>query len=89
MGRIDTASLAYEQGVLSTNPASSREHSNLRDSITNWCVALVCGQNPGRLSTAPTTLAGVGTAGWNFRIGRVFHGTLFYYERGNQICYLR
>jgi hypothetical protein len=29
MGRIDTASLAYEQSVLKTNPASAREHSNL------------------------------------------------------------
>ena len=72
MGRIDAASLAYEQSVLKTNPAAAREHSNIRDSITNRCVALVCWSNPAGLPTAPTALAGASGVGQNFRIELTF-----------------
>jgi hypothetical protein len=68
MGRIDTASLAYEQSVLKTSPAVARVHSNIHDSITNWCVALVCWPNPAGLPAAPKALAGARGAGHNFRI---------------------
>ena len=57
MERLKAASLAYEQSVLSTNPAAACKHSNIRDSITNRCVALVCRLNPAGLRTAPTALA--------------------------------
>jgi hypothetical protein len=41
MGLIETTSLAYERSVLATNATAAREHSNICDSITNWCLALV------------------------------------------------
>jgi len=46
MERLKAASFAYEHSVLSTNPTAARKHSNIRDSITNRCVALVCRSNP-------------------------------------------
>jgi hypothetical protein len=73
MGCIDTASLAYEQSVLSTVPASAREHSNLRDSITNWCVALVCRPNPAGLPPAPKALADARPNGWPGFQARLSH----------------
>ena len=72
MGRLKAACLAYEHSVLSTNPAAARKHSNIRDSITNWCVALVCRSNPAGLPTAPTALAGASGVGQNFRIEPTF-----------------
>jgi hypothetical protein len=67
MGRIDAASLAYERSVLATNPAAAREHSNICDSITNWCLALVCRQDPARLPAASTALASAGETRQCFR----------------------
>jgi hypothetical protein len=66
MGRIDAAGLAYEQSVLSTNSAAACEPSNVGDSITNRCVALVRRPDPAGLSPAPKTLAGAGGTGWCF-----------------------
>ena len=66
MGRIDAASLAYGRSVLSTNPAAAREHSNICDSITNWCVALVCRPDPAGLPPASAALGGAGATGWRF-----------------------
>src|SRR5437762_793826 len=68
MGRIDTASLAYEQSVLKTNPAAAPEHSNIRDSITNWCVALVRRPDSAGLPSGSEALACVSGTGQNFRI---------------------
>jgi hypothetical protein len=67
MGRLNAASLAHEQSVLSTGPAAAREHSNIHDSLTNRCVTLVCWSNPAGLPTAPTALAGASGVGQNFR----------------------
>jgi hypothetical protein len=41
MGHIETTSLAYQRSVLATNAATARGHSNMCDSITNWCLAVV------------------------------------------------
>ena len=48
------------------------KHSNIHDSITNRCVALVCWSNPAGLPTAPTALAGASGVGHNFRIELTF-----------------
>jgi hypothetical protein len=50
--------------VLATNPAATREHSHIRDSITNWRLTLVRGPNPERLSSTSEALAGAGGTGW-------------------------
>ncbi len=60
MGRIEATSLAHDRSVRGTNPAAAREHSHLCDPITNWCLALVRGQDSARLSSASTALAGAG-----------------------------
>jgi hypothetical protein len=60
MGCLEATSLAYERGVLTTNPAAAREHSNICDSITNWCLSLVCRPDSARLHPSSTALVGVG-----------------------------
>jgi hypothetical protein len=57
MGRIEATGLAHERSVLATDSAAAREHSHLCDSFTNWCLALVRGQDPARLPPASETLA--------------------------------
>ena len=57
MGRIDTASLAYEQSVLSTNPASAIANVEPQLSIADWGVTLVCRPHSAGLPSAPKALA--------------------------------
>jgi len=45
--------------------AAARDHSTIRYSITNWCFALVCGQDPKRVPSASTALGGARKNGWN------------------------
>jgi hypothetical protein len=70
MGRIEATSLAHERSLLATNPAATCEHSNRCDSVTNWCLALVCRPDSARLPPSSTALAGAG------RIGGCFAGCL-------------
>ncbi len=60
VGRIKPTSLAHERSVRSANPASTSERTNIRDSITNWCFALVPRTDPARLPPSSTALAGAG-----------------------------
>jgi hypothetical protein len=66
MGRIEAASLADERSVLAKDPAAARGHSNRYHSITNWCLALVRGQNPARLPTTPEALGSTRGNDWHF-----------------------
>jgi hypothetical protein len=68
VGCIDATNLAYERSVLASNPAAAREHSNICDSITTWCLPLVCGQDPARLPPASEALGGVGGIGGNILV---------------------
>ena len=68
--------LAYQRSVLATNPAASREHSHISNSITNWCLALVCRPNPGRLSPTSEALASIGRIGGCFYSEQVSRKTL-------------
>ena len=63
MGRIDTTRLAHEQSVLSTDPAAASENSNICDSITNWCLALVRRPDSAGLLPSPTALGGARKTG--------------------------
>jgi hypothetical protein len=66
MGRVEATGMAYERSILAANPADSREHSNICDSITNWCVALVCRPDPAGLPAASAALGRAGATGWRF-----------------------
>jgi len=67
MGRIQPTSLAHRRHVFAKDPTAARGRFNIGDSITNWCLALVRGQDPARLPPASEALAGVGGACQRFR----------------------
>src|ERR1700693_201192 len=69
MGRIEAATLAYERSILATDSAASRQHFNVCDSITNWCLTLVRGQDPARLPPASEALAGTYGTYWRVAAG--------------------
>lgn len=60
MGPLDAASLAYQGNLLRTGPAATYERWSISDSITHWCIALVCGPDPAGLPPASQALESAG-----------------------------
>jgi hypothetical protein len=69
MEHVETTGVAYERSILATDPATSREYPHICNSITNWCLAMVCRPNPRRLSPPSEALAGAGQFGWHWAAG--------------------
>jgi len=65
MERIEPASLAYKRSFLATNPATTCENSNRRDSVTDWSLPLVRGADSRRLPSSSEVLADAGGTGWS------------------------